>query len=234
VSLSFILVHSPLVGPSCWKRTGDWLAGQDHAVQLPSALGFETQSPPYWERCLDRLVEEIESQADPCFLVGHSGAGLLLPELARRLATQISGFIFVDASLPPSAGRAPTAEPDFLTFLMERANGDRVPPWSSWFGPDAMARLVPDQRARKQAVAEMPRLPLGYFRESFPVPIGWDSTPCAYLQFSDIYQDRAEDARSRGWTVARLDGRHLHMLVDPNAVATALVDLALRLGAAAS
>ena len=35
----------------------------------------------------------------------------------------------------------------------------------------------------------------------------------------------ADEARARGWPVVHIPGEHLHQIVDPPAVATALLDL---------
>ncbi|MFV2103877.1 hypothetical protein [Micromonospora sp. LOL_024] len=75
---------------------------------------------------------------------------------------------------------------------------------------------------------EQPRLPLSYFEQHIPVPGGWDAgIGCGYLMFAPPGQDRDDDkARERGWRVERLPCRHLHQLVDPDAVATAMERLA--------
>jgi hypothetical protein len=72
-------------------------------------------------------------------------------------------------------------------------------------------------------------LPLSYFQACLPVPSGWERMPCAYLAFGDTYAVEREDAVRRGWPVRTLDGRHLHMLVDPDAVAEAIEDLVQQL-----
>jgi len=71
--------------------------------------------------------------------------------------------------------------------------------------------------------AEVPRLPIAYFEETSPVPPGWDLRPCGYLRFSEAYVAEAEEATRRGWVVEHLPGRHLHQLVDPDAVAERIV-----------
>jgi hypothetical protein len=65
---------------------------------------------------------------------------------------------------------------------------------------------------------------------SVPVPAGWDARPCAYLLFGPPYDEVAAEARGRGWIVEQLPGRHLHQLVDPDAVARSLLAIADQLG----
>ena len=58
------------------------------------------------------------------------------------------------------------------------------------------------------------------------VPFAWSRGPTAYLLLSDAYRDEAVDARSRGWPVREIAGSHLHMVVDPEAVAVTLEEMA--------
>jgi hypothetical protein len=75
-------------------------------------------------------------------------------------------------------------------------------------------------------VAEEARLPLDYFRGMMPVPRGWDEgLPAAYLAFGETYAAERADAAKRGWPTRTLAGLHLHMLVDPAEVASALLEL---------
>ncbi len=66
--------------------------------------------------------------------------------------------------------------------------------------------------------------------EPIPVFAGWPDAPCAYIKFSRGFQSPAEQARQRGWVTYEFDGGHFHMLVDPTAVANALVDFARQIG----
>jgi hypothetical protein len=111
--------------------------------------------------------------------------------------------------------------------LRALASDGVLPPWSSWFGEDAMRELVPDDRLRATLTEEMPHLPLSYFETSVPVPGGWRARPCAYLLFShEPYAESAAQARGEGRPVAELPGAgHLAMAGDPIAVTDGLLDL---------
>ena len=103
-----------------------------------------------------------------------------------------------------------------------------LPPWSRWFGPDAMRELVPDERLRADIEAEMPRLPLAYFEATVPLPDDWaNRRPYAYLLLSASgYGEAAAEARARGWPVIEIDGvGHLAITTNPIPVADALLDL---------
>jgi hypothetical protein len=163
----------------------------------------------------------------PTVLVGHSGAGLLLPAIADALTVEVAALVFVDSFLPPAGGVLPLAPAEYMEQLRGLATDGLLPPWSDWFGEDAMRELIPDERLRAELEAEMPRLPLSYFKASVPLPDGWDSRRCAYLLFAaEPYGRSAAEARARGWPVAEIQGaKHLAMAIEPIAVTEALLDL---------
>lgn len=104
-----------------------------------------------------------------------------------------------------------------------------MPPWSKWWGEDAMHALVPNPQVRQRIEAELPELPLDYFEEAIPVPDAWDSVPVAYIRFSDAYEAEAQEAGRRGYAVEHVPGGHLHAVVEPATVAKRIVEVAERL-----
>jgi hypothetical protein len=200
----FTLVHSPLVGPLTWAPVAARLG-----AAVPSLVDIK---PPYWRSVAERVAAAI---TEPTILVAHSNAGLFVPVIAE--SAPVVGCLFVDGRLPGYADR----RHDFLPRLV-RDDG-LLPPWTEWWGDDGVAPLFPDPETQAAVCAEVPRLPIGYFEEQIPVPPGWDTTPCGYLRFSEVYAAEAEEAARRGWVVTHLPGLHLHQLVDPDAVAEAIV-----------
>jgi pimeloyl-ACP methyl ester carboxylesterase len=170
----------------------------------------------------------VQTLSDPLVLVGHSGGGLLLPVIVDAVAPPVSGLIFVDSGVPASTGETPVVPESFLAHLRMLAVDGMLPPWSSWFGEDAMRNLVPDEALRTALVREMPSLPLAYFEERLPSPSGWDRLPCAYLLLSEAYKEEAAEAKERGWRVEQITGaQHLHIAVAPEAITDALIRLAV-------
>jgi pimeloyl-ACP methyl ester carboxylesterase len=222
-----VLLHSPLVGPATWRPVAEQLAARGAAVEVPSLLRVEAAPPPYWPWLADTAARALLGR-EPAVVVAHSGAGLLLPAIAERAPGRALAYILVDASLPVR-GREAAGEEAFRAQLERLAEDGVLPPWSQWFGEEAMVRLVPDEALRAEVERELPRLPLAYFDHRPPVPDGWPDAPCAYLQFSEVYTPRAAEARTLGWRVEHLPGGHLHMLVEPAAVAGRLLTLSSRL-----
>ncbi len=99
---TFVLVHSPLVGPGTWALVAEELRCQGHEAIVPSLLGVAAAAAPQWRHCVDAVRAATERFANPIVLVGQSGAGPLLPRMADATGN-VAAFIFIDAMLPPLA-----------------------------------------------------------------------------------------------------------------------------------
>jgi hypothetical protein len=224
---TFVLVHSPVVGPATWLPVADALRAEGRRVVVPSLLDVARSAPPRWQAVVSAIERGLPGVlAKRVILVAHSGAGPLMPVVGAHLEASVDAYVFVDASLPPLAGTTTAASESLLAVLEGLADKGNLPRWSTWWGPGVMEKLVPDATLRTAIEAELPRMPLSYFTESIPVPSGWADAPSAYLQFSEPYAEDAATAASHGWPVHRIEGQHLHLVVDPDAVAEAVVALA--------
>jgi pimeloyl-ACP methyl ester carboxylesterase len=225
----FVLVHSPSVGPSTWHPVASQLRGAGHEAVVPSLLAVGDGEPPFWPN-VPAAVRDGVSELDtsqPVVLVVHSNAGLFAPLIARELGRPVACLIFADASIPPAAGETEVAESEFVPFLRGLTGQDgRLPQWTSWWGEEDVAPMLPDPRLRQVITAEQPRLPLAYYLERIPVPAGWDECRCGYLLFSEAYEGEADQARSKSWPVRTVPGQHMHQVVDPVGVTGALLELA--------
>jgi pimeloyl-ACP methyl ester carboxylesterase len=232
MATSFVLVHSPSVGPRTWEPVARRLTELGWDAAVPSLLHVGEGGPPFWPRVVDavRAALDTSGQHQGVVLVAHSNAGLFIPVITAALPGQVLGCIFVDAALPPRSGTAPVAPPELLALLRGKASGGLLPRWTDWWDEDEVARLFPDQQTRQAVTEEQSRLPLSYYESSVPVPPGWDAQPCAYLLFGPPYAEMATEARGRGWIVKHLPGEHLHQLVDPDGVARSLQAIADQMG----
>ncbi len=227
----FVLLHSPVVGPRTWTAVAGRLRELGSDAVVPSLLAVGDGSPPFWPHVVaavrDTLARAAPKADQPLILVAHSNAGVFVPVVRKGLAWPVACSVFADATVPSAHGATPMVDGGFLSFLRGLAAPDgRVPRWSDWWGPAAMASLFPDDHTRDLVIQELPRLPLAYYSEAVPVPGGWDDHPCGYLRFSPGYQDEARRAAERGWTVRSLPGGHLHQLADPAGVARSLLEIA--------
>lgn len=227
---TFVLLTSPLVGPSVWAPTAEEMTRRGHRVASVDLRPVVTSDGADLDVGVG-LVREAVGDGEGVVLVPHSGAGPLTPSLLEAIPGA-TGAVFVDAGLPPAGtGAVPLAPPAFLEHLRSLADGNgMLPPWGSWWGEEAMAEVVPDPGLRARVSAEMQPLPLGYFTSSVPVPAEWPALPGAYLAFGhEAYEDDIERARGFGWRVRVLpDAQHLQLTVAPRTVAEAIPSLAAR------
>jgi pimeloyl-ACP methyl ester carboxylesterase len=216
---SLVLIPSPLLGPASWEPTARAFESHGQHPKVPSLRCVSSAAPPYWPAGVDAIVQAAGSE--PVVLVPHSNSGLYMPAVVDALGDQVRGVVFVDAALP---GAGYIAQREFLTNL---AGVDgRLPPWTAWWDESDVADLFPDAETRARVEAEQVRMPLAYWEHLPPAPDGWDRPPCAYLWFAEPYAAGAEQAAANGWPTRHVAGNHLHMLVDPDAVAAAVLELA--------
>lgn len=224
---AFVLVHSPSVGPLTWAPIAQRLRAAGSTVVVPSLLGVADAGPPFWPSVAEAVRAAVEAipPGQPVVIVAHSNAGLFVPVVVDALPGRVAGCLFADAALPARAGSTPVAEPAFLDFLRAKVSAGRLPQWTAWWDEADVAPMFPDEPTRRAVCAEQPRLPLSYYEQRIPVPVGWDARPCGYLLFGAPYEPMAEDAGRRGWTVDHVPGLHLHQLVDPTTVTRRIQEL---------
>ncbi|WP_353944908.1 alpha/beta hydrolase [Streptomyces sp. HUAS MG91] len=229
---TFVLVHSPSVGPTTWHPVAARLEAAGHRARVPSLLHVGDDGPPFWPRVAEAVRAGLAGVPDdsPVVLVVHSNAGLFLPTIRAALDRPVAASVLVDAALPSRTGPTPAAPPELLAFLRPLADERGIlPRWTDWWDEADITPLfagLADPAIRRTVTDEQPTLPLSYYEQRIPVPAGWDDHPCSYLLFAPPYEETAADARERGWTVARLPGEHLHQIVDPAGVARAITELA--------
>ncbi|ANN21715.1 hypothetical protein SD37_11885 [Amycolatopsis orientalis] len=223
---TLVLVHSPLVGPSTWESAAECFRRKGYPVAVSSLDGVVDDGAPYYRGFAEAAARAVvANEGDrPAVLVGHSGAGALLPSIADAVGDSVHGAVFVDAILPhPGGSWFDTAPPQLRDHLAGLAHAGWLPPWNEWFPAEAFDTLLPDEDMRERFVAELPRLPVTYFEESAPVTHGWPAVRCAYVRLSEAYDRSADEAVRRGWWVHRENADHLAMLTQPDRVTDAVV-----------
>jgi pimeloyl-ACP methyl ester carboxylesterase len=214
-----VLLPSPLLGPAVWAPVADELRRRGRDVLVPPAYD-EVADPA---DVLDHLRRSIPAGV-PVALVPHSNAGLYAAALAAE--REVVAIVYVDAGLPSGEPTTPTAPDRFRDTLSALVEPDGLlPVWTRWWPEDEIAALFPDATTRGVVEAEQQRVPLRYFDGVVPSAPGWAGLPVAYLAFGNTYERERTEAERRGWPVQTLSGGHLHLLVDPGAVAQALLEL---------
>ena len=228
-----VLIPSPLLGRSSWAPVADELGGRGWEAVIATELRDPVHRRPCWRRTVDGAAASLDRVADDraVILVGHSGAGPLLPAIAGALRQHAAGYLFVDAGLPTrGASRLEAMEAEDPAFAAELRTaldaGGRFPTWTD----DQLRELVPDAQPRAALLAELRPRGSDYWTEPQPIVSGWPNAPCGYLHFSPPYRSPADIARRSGWPLRHLPAGHFHLLVDPAAVASALLELVAEIG----
>jgi hypothetical protein len=232
---TLVLLHSPLVGVESWGAVPEALRRGGAAV-LAVRVDGDDEAPyarRYIEQAAARVLETVPEPAPPLVLVGHSGAGPLLPAVGASLRAggrPAGGYLFCDAGLlREGASRLDLlAEEDAAMaagFRAELEAGGRFPGWTD----RDLEPLVPDPAARAALLASLRPRGLDFFTEPLPVAAGWPDAPCGYLHLSDPYDSWLERAEALGWPTASLQAGHFHALVDPDGLAGALRALLARI-----
>jgi hypothetical protein len=224
----FVLIPSPLLGPYSWSLVARELVDRGWEALISRDLPGTLRRKPAWILTVDGAEAGLRDVAAdrPVVLVGHSAAGPLLPAIGNAVRQLVGAYLFVDARLPsPGVSRLDAiALDDPVVADGRRADldaGHRFPAWTD----EDLGELVPDPDRRRAVLAELRPRTAEFWTEPLPEIGGWPNAPCGYLLFSAPYQAAADRARRAGWPVAHLSAGHFHQLVDPSAVANALVDL---------
>lgn len=223
---TFVLIHSPLAGPVTWCLVAGDLERRGIRAVVPSLVARLGEARPYWRqhvRAVATAVEHVSLDA-PVVLVGHSGAGPLLPAVGLGINRSVAAYVFVDAGPPGSDGqsRLDLFEEAEAEQFRAAAKGGVIP--AVWRSDDLLrAQGIADEGLRRRFAANVPDVPLEVYEEALPVSADWPDAPCAYLEFSAPYRAAATAATTRGWPHRTLPGCHFHMLVDPAAVTDALL-----------
>lgn len=223
-----VLVHSPLVGPSTWEPVAALLGKRGHAPVVPSLTAVLDGGAPYYRRLSAVIAAAIDRHVGdgPVVLVGHSGAGALLPAVADATSAAVAGAVFVDAVLPhPGRSWFATVPPEMREQLAAAAQDGLLPPWHEWFPPGTVEALLPDADQRSRFCAGLHRVPLAYFEEPAPDLPDLSPSHSAYLQLSEAYTAEADRAERDGSRTIRRKAHHLAVLTEPHETAAALEEL---------
>ena len=231
-----VLAHSPLVGPASWGTLPEVLRGRGEQVVVVDVT--DDDRAPFASRYVARAAVQVRDAvgAAPVVLVGHSGAGYLLPLLGaarRALRSPVAEYVLCDAGLPPAR---PVSRLDLLAtelsaeesadFARHLDGGGRYPEWTDVDLRD----LVPGDTARAALVASLRPRAADFYREQLPVAPDWPDAPCGFVQLSAGYERPARSAAARGWPVvtaepAGIGGGHFAPCVEPERVADLLAEV---------
>ena len=79
MSVRFLLVHSPAVGPSTWRWVAEALRSRGHETTVPNLVAAATTGDPV---AFGRAAASALDTDEEVVVVGHSAAGAILPVIA--------------------------------------------------------------------------------------------------------------------------------------------------------
>jgi hypothetical protein len=225
---TLVLLHSPLTTSAVWGDLPGLLRSSGHDVVVPDVT--DDEQPPYATRYVAAVARHLLGSIGrgPSLLVGHGGAGPLLPQIGfarHALSAPVAGYIFLDAMLP----RVPRAATRLALMHLEdeafahgldehlRAGG-RFPQWND----EQLVDEIPDPELRTVVVGSQRPRALDWFTEPLPQPEDWPDAPVGYVQLSAACSQPSATARHRGWSVVVRETHHFAALTDPGLVAAAL------------
>lgn len=194
-------------------------------LELPYDLNPDT---PFWQLHAGAVARDLNLLPEDrvYLLVAHSGAGMLLPAIRQLSSRPVAGYIFVEADIPEHGKSRLDLLRSALPQLAEAtdtslAEGELLPKWSE----EDLREAVPDAELRRTLLAGLRPHPMAYLLQPIPVFAGWPDAPCGYLRFGSnpAYELASQKAWQAGWACLQIEGEHFHMLVDPAAVAEALL-----------
>lgn len=220
-----VLVHSPFLGPASLLPLAAQLDAAGATAHVPDLRSAVTDEPVH-QRLITEFVSALRTAAapSPLVLVGHSGAGPLLPAFADATDHPVGALTYLDAELPtPGHSWEESAPSELVQQLRSRARDSRLPPWHRWFDPALLAGLVPNSALRQALIDEEPEVSAAFLTETRP-EMDW-AGQAGYIQLSPPYAPAAAQAADRGWPVCRLEAHHLAPLTQPSMLADALLDM---------
>lgn len=220
-----VLVHSPFLGPASLRPLADALAALGHPAVLLD-LRPSVVAPPVHQVLLGAFADAMSEELldGPVVLIGHSGAGPLLPAFADSLEDAVAGLVFVDAGLPtPGRSWRDTVPASLYAELRALSREGQLPRWQRWFDADPLATLVTDEALRAEIADEAPEVPIAFLKEERP-EVEW-AGPAGYVLLSEPYEADAASAQELGWPLRRLATHHLAPATDPEPVAVAILEV---------
>ncbi|HET9140053.1 hypothetical protein [Actinophytocola sp.] len=225
-------LHSPLLTGSSWGGTPELFRAAGFDALVVEVSGDDRE--PFARRYVAAAAAQLEQahHGRPVVLIGHSGAGPLLPAVRAAVCPGVTvpAIIYCDANLPrPGANRLDLtgldpAQREQLLLLL--ATGWRYPSWTDEYLAGVERVTDPAQRALLLDTVN-PR-DEAYLLEPLPYAPVHPTITQGYLQLSARYGPEADRAQTLGWPLTRLDHTHFHALVDPEGTAAALTTLTRR------
>lgn len=225
----WLLVPSFLLGPETWRGVAEVLRMLRQDVVVPAPKPTTPREADHLSPWLDDVLSVVPEEPNlRVVAVGHSATCPRMPMVVDALIEagyEVETLILVNGRFPedqvvPVDREAPMM--DMLDNLVRP--DDYLPPWHRWWG-SMVEDMLPDDEARLRVFSEAKPVPRAIFDQPIPAPKLPGEVGLAFLAMGEMYQPSHDEARREGWAVARIEGEHLHMVVEPVLVAGTLMSL---------
>ena len=219
----FLLIHSPLVGALTWQPTSEVLRTLNRKVFVPRLSNPSVSNTLYFESHRAQVLDQIPTDGDgPFLVVGHSGAGALLPLLLQSLGEE-TRLVFVDSDLPHRGRSRFDLFPGGLADRWrERAENDNLP---ALWAEEGLAGLIVREDLRERFASELRPTPIRVYEEPMPLDGPGGGSGTAYVMLSKSYSQAYAEAERLGWVQVRRDSTHFHMINEPQDMAEILCSI---------
>ncbi len=218
---SFLLVHSPLLGPSSLSRLAAEAERRGVKAASPDLRRAVIGAPPRVDRLVQAVVGSSGALEERVTVVGHSGAGAFLPEIGRVLGDRLNGLLFIDAVVPPRSGAHRTSS-RVERLLDENTTAGLLAPWLDWWPRETVRALLPDVADEAALRHDSPQVPRALYDEVVPVPEDWSDWNCGYVRLGPVYDVEFVEAGERGWRRVSIAANHLAVFTTPDQVMDAI------------
>jgi pimeloyl-ACP methyl ester carboxylesterase len=232
--MTFVLVPGAWLGAWCWDEVVALLhaAGREAIALTLTGLGERAHllTPEVGLRAHVSDVVTLLRERDirDAVLVGHSYGGTVITAAADEVPERVRWLAYLDGSVPRDGeSNDDVVGPDIAARLRDsaRSAGDRhfVPPpsVSDWGLPGNLCEWV---------ASRLTPHPLRSFAEPVrlrsPVAMTLRRACLRSSRQSPLYGGLMDRARAAGWWCKDMPGDHYPMLTAPQAVASALLELA--------
>jgi pimeloyl-ACP methyl ester carboxylesterase len=232
---TYVLVHGAWLGGWCWNRVAPLLRAAGHSVFTPALTGLGERSHLLTrDITLDTYLTDIENvlfyeDLTDVILVGHSFGGTVITGVAERASGRIAQLVYLDAEVPRDGeSDAGCLTPNMEVFVWQRAR-ERGDGWL--FTPSPISIFgVSDPADQAWADARMGAQPVATVTQPVRSGAAVEALPRHFIACRP-YEPLIVDIRARvqqepGWTYQEIDGGHIVMLTQPQALADVLLELA--------
>ena len=230
-----VLVHGAWYGGWCWKKLTPLLEQAGHTVFAPTLTGLGDrahQSRPDID--LEQHARDLVAMLDAedltdATLVGHSYGGFVIAAVAPRARPRLKQLIYLDAFVP-DAGRCVV---DYLLPLERRQAIVKAGEETGFVAPiPPQAHGVTDALDIAWITPRLARQPFATFTQPMPLaaegqaPLPRSYIACAQSAGGAFGPFAARFRNDPGWRFRELATGHNAMIIAPQLLARALIELA--------